>query len=121
MKEIKFRGIAKCTGSWIYGDLIHNGFDGISRIITIGIASAGCYPVEVIPETVGQFTGLHDKNGKEIYEGDILCFTGLSKQHQEPFVIEWRENDARYTDYSPKDKAEIIGNIWENPDSIKEG
>ncbi len=73
----------------------------------------------LIPIQLMQFTGLHDKNGKEIWEGDIVTFTGLSRFHQTPFVIQWNEKCARYTDYSPKDQAEVIGNIYENPELLQ--
>jgi hypothetical protein len=70
-------------------------------------------------DPIMQFTGLLDKNGKKIYEGDILSFSGLSKFHQKPFVIEWIEKDARFSDYSPKNQAEVIGNIYENEELLK--
>lgn len=65
-REIKFRGKSLNNGDWVCGDLhlntphphIHFGFDDRAKIDT---------------NTIGQFTGLLDKNGKEIYEGDIVC------------------------------------------------
>ena len=119
MREIKFRGKRIDNDEWIYGDLIHDGFDGTSGVIEIGIAPLGCYPIAVIIESVGQFTGLHDKNGKEIYEGDIVLI---------------REGIAVITFYCGSFwcdfwtmlllsdrcvEVEVIGNIHENPELIK--
>jgi len=64
-REIKFRGKTK-NGEWRFG-FYHKDKDGDYILTEINV-------FEVLPETIGQFTGLHDKNGKEIYEGDIIKF-----------------------------------------------
>lgn len=64
-REIKFRGKQIDNGEWVYGYLADE--DYINDINSIDLSS-----IEVDRDTIGQFTGLLDKNGKEIYEGDIV-------------------------------------------------
>ena len=117
MREIKFRGKRLDNGEWLYGSLvILNGryfiFDDANRH-------------EVDPTTVGEFTGLKDKNGKEMYEGDIL-----TDEFESIGVVEWRDG-AFVVNFADIDFFQIadcfddfyqmwsIGNIHDNPELLK--
>lgn len=68
MREIKFRGKCKDNNQWVYGSLVKTPFGTYIEWYEDSI----CNRVEVDPLTVGQYTGFKDRNGKEVYEGDIF-------------------------------------------------
>lgn len=66
-----------------------------------------------------QFTGLKDKNGKEIYEGDIIQIPDYAKPETFMVVVEWRDTGCYNVNSDALHLIEIIGNVWEHPELIK--
>ena len=123
MREILFRGKRKDNGEWEYGSFVQlNTVNGIEYTIVM----LENFSVEVAPETVGQYTGLKDCNGKEIYEGDIVRVLlhgnpqpiGIVKYGERGICLYTVVTEASYSNYlldNPKD-FEVIGNIHDNPE-----
>lgn len=125
MRDILFRGKMP-AGAWIEGNLLTCGvdYDAAIRVpVTPGVPGA---VIAVDPATVGQFTGFTDKNGKKIYEGDIVT---LSYMGDKLYSVIWLEDEARFlitdgeTDEDFVDfyvfETEIVGNIHDNPELLE--
>lgn len=128
MRQIKFRGKSLKNKKWVYGDLLRN--ICATRIVRYketdnesGQRADWDY-VEVDDSTVGQFTGLTDNNGKEIYEGDILLCKGKHLYHvdwiTDGFMIRGKAYGgvASIKVFLPNQR-EVTGNIYDNPELLK--
>ena len=121
MREILFRG-KDIRGVWHIGLLARIGNVWYIFNEEMGVATA----FEVIPDSIGQYTGLNDQNGASIFEGDIVSIP----EEDEIGKVEWREDDAAFVvvcDHFEESflenlwgrDVEVIGNIYDNPDFLK--
>ena len=147
MREIKFRGYSRKLKSWLRGSLIYvnkkyyvlpnSNCKNVIKIVKddgnlIVIAKESNRLVD--PKSVGQYTGLKDKNGEEIYEGDIVLVTyknGECEKFRIGFIngafvaIDIKNNVSHFNfdDYRIEEmieSIEVVGNIYENPNLLEE-
>lgn len=126
MRTINFRGKSIDTNEWLYGDLVRS-YD-MKRCAILVNDKSSYEECEVNPCTVGQFTGLYDKNGKEIYEGDILKFSDGNKLYIVKFIKGmFQASDLEGEGYSlyllsnlDNHNYEIVGNVFDNPELLEE-
>ena len=129
-RVILFRGKDAIYREWIYGDLLT--YASCTQIWQD--SDSGKFPASVIPETVGQYTGLYDKNGVRIFENDIVIIGGnksfptmiefLSGSWQcvRKYTDKGRENEYSYLhrlEYDNPNQYEVIGNRFDNPELLK--
>lgn len=140
MREYIFRGKRVDNSEWVEGYYIYDESgqtteEPAAYIYHLNTHPCGwdLIPYEVFPESVGQYTGLTDKKGKKIFEGDIVLFSWGDDENRQPFYIEYSDGGFLAT---PKEitqdiwsirignytsEFEVIGNIHDNPELLKGG
>lgn len=122
-REIKFRGKRIDNGEWVVGDLRYSE-NSIAVACDIRHFGIGYDVYSVSQETVGQFTGVKDKNGKEICEGDIVKWDECVADYifiTQIMEVLYDENSASFEPLSEYcyESFEVIGNIHDNPELLK--
>lgn len=124
-REILFRGKCMDNGEWLFGDLRHI-FHGEYRTHIVDNSNGlnnGVCGLEVDSSTIGQFTGLTDRNGTKIFEGDVIEYTdgcndwlGAVKYASDDaqFVVRFIGGDVESFDNLYSGDCEVIGNIYDN-------
>ena len=133
MREIKFRGKSKSKGEWLYGDFITDTKEynrTCDKVYILPYWDKLNCPVEVEGESVGQYTGLKDKNGREVYEGDIVwlyyngfhdnekAFEGEVIFEEGSFSLNKKDEYTCLHDGTGLTIAEVIGNVYENKELL---
>ena len=133
MREIKFRAKRADNGAWVYGDLTHvQKISSVEEVQRNGRRSESVVRVanyNVDEETIGQYTGLKDRDGREIYEGDVLCFMD-TKGVSYRFEVDYKDGAFCFSHYRERAITElrhhnlskyiVNGNIHDNPELLTE-
>lgn len=148
MREILFKGKRKDNGEWVEGSLItsinrawiSSEKTDSQRLRSISNTNAIWRSIEIIPDTICQFTGLYDKNGKRIWENDIIkyhfgeicapikygcyqnCFDSQKTEHV-GFYVDWSDDKCLRKDlgfWINMVGTMQVGNIFDNPELLQE-
>ena len=129
MRDILFRGKRVDNGEWVYSSFIMQDKEHKVLLSEVELFDGEMWRA-VDPETVGEYTGLTDKNGTRIFEGDIIEVDRIYDTPQarpRRFEVEWEESSGFFplTVYGDNgdyfidtDRCEVIGNIWDNPELL---
>ena len=130
MRTIKFRGRCLDNKKWVFGYLVPVVSNGQTQMYIVSeIKDGAIQGFAVEPESVAQFTGMCDRSGNEVYEGDIVrCRTTDERYTRNPrfstLIVHYEECSARfmaggiYWDTLRPEKVEIVGNSYDNPNVI---
>ena len=130
MREILFRGKRLDNGEWVYGYYVHIGPVSCQRAYIIPEYASSLYVNEVYPSTVGQYTGLNDKHGKRIFEGDVakvlqgkdkdIAYVGFENGAFMLYPKTGNIYERTLWEYWYNDwDVEVIGNITDNPELLE--
>lgn len=125
MRDILFRGKRLDNGQWVYGNLMQDEhFEGTYIGYLFGGEAHDIDAVRVKPDAVGQYTGLTDKNGVKIFEGDIIkCTTCYSYGYYPHDTTVQKEVKFVHGCFSPFEihvwDCEVVGNIYDNPELLE--
>lgn len=125
MREILFRGKRKDGLEWFYGSYMEHYYSSrygrVSAIFTNDDSLCQTYRIPVDPETVGQFTGVIDKNGKKVFDGDVIkaIASNPAGEDIEATVIVSLDDYELMWDIEHSHEIEVIGNIHDNPEMLE--